>query len=154
MKWIEFQFEHLQSWNNIIFGYSFLKNTPVIVAKTNFTRRFLLTFLWWKSQFYFVPILFIFHLWKSNFINLKVDYKKNVKIRVRRYRKGIDLLMQYHMQNEEEEMEIQVELIKLYTNLAVCYLQKGDYRRVCSTYNSAVHDCKAKVDTHAKINYV
>ena len=62
--------------------------------------------------------------------------------------------MQYHMQNEEEEMEIQVELIKLYTNLAVCYLQKGDYRRVCSTYNSAVHDCKAKVDTHAKINYV
>lgn len=75
-------------------------------------------------------------------------------IYVCRYRKGICLLMQYHMQDDDEEEAVMDELTKLYTNLAVCYLSKEDYRRVCTAYNDAVHDCKQRVYNSVKLNYV
>lgn len=70
-----------------------------------------------------------------------------------RYRKGVFLLVQSKLANDEEEAEAQEELLKLYTNLAVCYMARNDFKKVCIAFNDAKHDCPHFANKNVKLLY-
>lgn len=69
------------------------------------------------------------------------------------YRKALRLLIEFHYQNAQDENKGRKQMLKLYSNLAVCFMEKKMYKRVCIMYNDARHDCPGLAEKHCKLLY-
>ena len=56
-----------------------------------------------------------------------------------RYRKAVNVLENYHLQDGEEEAKQQHMLLKLYINLAVCYNKQKEPKKACVMCKQALY---------------
>lgn len=85
--------------------------------------------------------------------SVEVNYDQHPHFHFR-YRKGILILISHETVDLEEIDKIRGELVRLYTNLAISYLIKEDFRKVCSTFKDAIQDCGEHASNDAKLHFM
>lgn len=58
-----------------------------------------------------------------------------------------------HFANEDEERVGNELFIKIYSNLAICYLQNQNFKKVCTAFNNARYRDKDLADKNVKLLY-
>lgn len=63
------------------------------------------------------------------------------------------MLLGARLKNEDEEKEQKKLMLKLYSNLAICYTDKSmeSPEKVCLYVTDAIRDCGADARNHAKL---
>lgn len=69
------------------------------------------------------------------------------------YKKGLQILLESAFDNDEDEQKRKKEMLHLYANLAVCYLEKNRPKMVCNMFNDARVDCSPDGENNPKLLY-
>lgn len=77
--------------------------------------------------------------------------QKNEKAAIVKYKKAVDLLLDCRLKDAEEEAEQKKLLLKLYTNLSVCYMKIKRPERVCIVVKEAMYVNEENARKNAKL---
>jgi hypothetical protein len=69
------------------------------------------------------------------------------------YNRAKSRLLNVGLKNAKEEREANEMLLKIYSNLAICYWEKKEYKKVCIMFNDARRACEDLALKHVKLLY-